>query len=107
MGEPHRERRPEHSPYKLGEDVVIEAFLLARTNFFIHANSSVANFVLCLNPALPHHDIYERYYWPYRMLDYSAVRLILGITRPVRRLFRLTDTQFRGPRPDDDKLPWN
>jgi len=31
------------SSYKLGLDVVIEAYLLARTDYFIHGNSNVAN----------------------------------------------------------------
>ena len=40
------------SPYKLGLDVVAEAWLLAKTDLFIHGNSNVANFVLCKNPLL-------------------------------------------------------
>jgi hypothetical protein len=40
------------SPYKLGLDVLVEAYLLARTDYFVHGNSNVANFVLSLNPEL-------------------------------------------------------
>ena len=42
------------SPHKLGMDVLLEAYLLAQTDFLIHGNSNVCNFVLCLNPNLPH-----------------------------------------------------
>lgn len=40
------------SGYRLGLDVLVEAYLLARTSFFIHGNSNVANYVLCLNPKI-------------------------------------------------------
>ena len=46
------------SPYKLGLDVVVEAYLLAKTDYFIHGNSNVANFVLCLNPLLESTYVY-------------------------------------------------
>lgn len=45
--------------YKLGEDVLVEAYLLCATNFFVHGNSNVVNFVLCENPSLPHKYVYE------------------------------------------------
>jgi hypothetical protein len=35
---------------KLGEEVLIEAILLSRSDFFIHTNSNVANAVCCFNP---------------------------------------------------------
>ena len=41
-------------PYKLGMDVLVEALLLASTDFFVHGNSNVANFILCQSPALDH-----------------------------------------------------
>ena len=40
--------------YKLGMDVLVEALLLSRTQHFIHGNSNVANFVLCMSPTLNH-----------------------------------------------------
>jgi len=46
-------------PYKLGEDVLLEAYLLCATNYFVHGNSNVVNFVLCANPSLPHKYVYE------------------------------------------------
>ncbi len=46
------------SPYKLGLDVVVEAYLLARTNYFIHGNSNVANFVLSVNDRLDSFYVY-------------------------------------------------
>lgn len=39
---------------KLGMDVLVEAYLLAECDFFIHGNSNVANFVLCKSPLLDH-----------------------------------------------------
>jgi len=39
---------------KLGEEVLSEALLLSRTDFFIHSFSNVSNFVLCANPTLFH-----------------------------------------------------
>jgi len=47
------------SPYKLGLDIVIEAYLLSRTDFFIHGNSNVANYVLSLNPKLEACYVYQ------------------------------------------------
>ena len=47
------------SPYKLGLDIVIEAYLLARTDYFIHGNSNVANFVVSLNAQLDSCYVYQ------------------------------------------------
>jgi hypothetical protein len=44
---------------RLGEEVLIEAYLLAGADFLVHGNSNVANFVLCLAPGLRHHYVYE------------------------------------------------
>lgn len=44
----------EFAPYKLGLDVITDAYLLARTDFLVHGNSNVSNFILCLNPGLEH-----------------------------------------------------
>ena len=56
----HRENMGRRFPkYKLGEDVIIETFLLSQTSHFIHGNSNVANFVLCNNPHLSHSYIYR------------------------------------------------
>ena len=50
------------SMQKLGDDAIIEAYLLARTQFLVHGNSNLTNFVLCNAPELPAHDVYQRYY---------------------------------------------
>ncbi len=50
----------EFSPYKLGQDVMVEAHLLANTDFFVHGNSNVANFVLCKNPNLDSVYVYQQ-----------------------------------------------
>lgn len=47
------------SPYKLGLDIVVEAYLLSRTNFFIHGNSNVANYVLSVSPQLDACYVYQ------------------------------------------------
>jgi len=41
--------------YTLGKDVLVEALLLAKTNYFISGRSNVVNFVLCKNPNLEHY----------------------------------------------------
>ena len=47
------------SPYKLGLDIIVEAYLLARTNYFVHGYSNVANFVMSLNDRLDSFYVYE------------------------------------------------
>ena len=63
FGEMHERREmPEnaaHTGYKLGMDILVEAFLLTRTNVFVHGNSNVANFVVCANPGLKNIYVYE------------------------------------------------
>jgi len=44
--------------YKLGEDVLAEAYILSHTSHFIHGNSNIVNYVLCLNPSLDHEYVY-------------------------------------------------
>lgn len=50
------------SRQKLGDDAIVEAYLLSRTQFLLHGNSNLTNFVLCNSPDLPSHDVYQRYY---------------------------------------------
>lgn len=45
----------------LGEQVLIEAILLSRTNFLVHGISNVAFAALCFNPQLQHLDVYSKY----------------------------------------------
>ena len=40
------------SPYALGLDVIAEAYLLSKSQWFVHGNSNVSNYVLCINPEL-------------------------------------------------------
>jgi len=62
FGEMHAEQfrveAPEFNPYKLGKDVLLEAYLLSRTDYFVHGNSNVSNFVLCKSPLLEHVDVH-------------------------------------------------
>lgn len=60
-GEPHKLRQ--HSPYVLGADVLKDCWALASySNVFVHGNSNVANFIQCLAPQLPSHDVYAEVY---------------------------------------------
>lgn len=76
-GEMHLDKSMGFDPYKLGEDVIIECLLLARTNFFVHGYSNIANFILCkslsqeacypyaeADPSMP--DVYSRAGLEYR-----------------------------------------
>lgn len=62
FGEMHSENTDnikKYSGYKLGVDVIAEAYLMSRTDYFVHGNSNVSNFVLCLNPDLASQYVYE------------------------------------------------
>jgi hypothetical protein len=62
-GEMHaRPSTHQFSKQKLGDDAIVEAYLLSRTQFLLHGNSNLTNFVLCNAPELPAHDVYQRYY---------------------------------------------
>lgn len=54
-------RKPRFSPYRLGEDVVVEAYLLSSADHFIHGISNVSAFVACNNPQLTCEDVYARF----------------------------------------------
>jgi len=49
-GKPIHIRKP--SPYQLGEEVLVEAYLLSRCNYFLHTCSNVSISVCMINPAL-------------------------------------------------------
>jgi hypothetical protein len=57
-GEMHQAYVDKYSGYKLGEDMIIEAYLLGATDYLIHGNSNVSNFVLCFNPKLEAKYVY-------------------------------------------------
>jgi hypothetical protein len=57
-GEPHHWSGPSNRGYKLGEDVLIEAYLLSGVDLLIHGSSNVTNFVLCNAPSLEHVYVY-------------------------------------------------
>tara|TARA_Y100001933_G_scaffold265198_1_gene336825 strand:- start:9747 stop:10598 length:852 start_codon:yes stop_codon:yes gene_type:complete len=60
-GEMHRRAKFTKYKKKLGEDIIIEAYLMAMTNYLIHGNSNVTNFVLCKNYELESFNVYEPY----------------------------------------------
>jgi len=63
FGEMHAKRAENadlnFSPYKLGLDVIVEAYLLSATDYFVHGNSNVSNYVLCLDPELESEYVYR------------------------------------------------
>jgi len=59
-GEPHLAKK--FNPYILGVDIIKDAWLLAKSDVFVHGNSNVTNFVRCLNPDMPAEDIYGHLY---------------------------------------------
>jgi len=80
----------EFSYYKLGEDVLVETYLLAETEFLIHGNSNVSNFVLCLNPDLEHKYVFEEIE---TKIDWDAVHLNIEAENQKRRLRRKNRNQ--------------
>jgi len=57
-GEMHRDRNYNDMKYKLGEDVLIEAYLLSMTDYLVHGSSNVTNYVLCKNSKMKNFYIY-------------------------------------------------
>lgn len=55
-GEEHAKNNCEGQ--KLFEEVVVDAYALAYTDVFIHGNSNVSNFVVCVNPEIINYNIY-------------------------------------------------
>lgn len=54
----HHSERASGYQYKIGEDVIIEAFLLAKTDFlFCFSNSNVNFLSRCINPNLEYYDL--------------------------------------------------
>lgn len=62
------------NPRVMGEDVIVEAWLLSKCDFFVHGNSNISNFIICLNPVLKHQDIYEEFY----SYNFSGIELFLA-----------------------------
>jgi len=72
----HSENNGKEFPsFKLGLDVVVEAYLLSDVDFFVHGNSNVVNFVLCKSPNLQNHYVYED------MIKYSYIKDIKNMIR--------------------------
>lgn len=62
-GEGHLDRKPADK-CRMGRDIIIECWMMARARHLIHGNSNVTNFAQSLNPDLSHFDIFERFYQP-------------------------------------------
>ena len=64
-GEAHEKRakgRIQTDGYKLGEDMIVEMLLMSTSDFFIHGNSNVSNFIRCFEPTLKCHNIFSPFY---------------------------------------------
>jgi hypothetical protein len=91
-GEMHaRPSTHQFSRQKLGDDAIVEAYLLSRTQFLLHGSSNLTNFVLCKSPELPSHDVYQRYYdgqaWESVVVD----KLAALMQAHVRNMSKLED----------------
>ena len=60
VGEMHHDNSLQNMKYKLGEDILVEAYLLSKTDYLIHGSSNVTNFVLCNNSKLENHFVYSK-----------------------------------------------
>ena len=47
---------------QMGEDVIIETWMMAASRRLVHGNSNIASFVRCLNPDLDAYDIFQPVY---------------------------------------------
>lgn len=57
LGEGHH--HPEDSNvYQMGVHALLDAYLLARADVFVHGNSNMSNFIICMAPAMPREDVY-------------------------------------------------
>jgi hypothetical protein len=82
VGEMHQQAG-KYSGYRLGMDVIIEAYLLSQTDYLVHGNSNVSNFVLCLNPVLEAKYVYDAD--PHTNFALGVLDRLLG-TRIVRKV---------------------
>jgi len=58
VGEAHH--HPENiTPYELGVQALVDAYLLASSSVFVHGCSNMSNFILCMAPEMQNEDIYE------------------------------------------------
>ncbi|MCW6036315.1 nodulation protein NodZ [Spirulina subsalsa FACHB-351] len=65
LGEAHAKNRKASggiSFNKLGMEALVDAYLLARCDQFIHGNSHLSNYVMCLSPDLKTENVYEGLY---------------------------------------------
>jgi hypothetical protein len=53
-GKPLHTRGPKSSPAQLGEDVIIEMWLMSKCDMLIHTLSNVSSIPLYINPQMPH-----------------------------------------------------
>jgi hypothetical protein len=64
---PARRSSPGRAPHEefggpvVGEEMLVEGLLLARTDLLVHGISNVSTVALCFAPRLPHVDVYARW----------------------------------------------
>lgn len=78
-GETHEANKGEYSKHRLGVEALVDAWLLAKSDVFIHGCSNMNNFILCVNPTMPHKDVYEGCY----ELEYEIHGKKLVVNKPL------------------------
>ncbi len=70
LGEAHEQADHGGSdPYQLGTQALIDAYLLARADVFVHGHSNMSNYIICMAPDTPGEDVYG----PARLVDFSKL----------------------------------
>jgi hypothetical protein len=84
------------SPCALGEDVVVEAYLLSMTDFFVRGNSNVADFVLCRSPNLQSRYVFADVAMRSRLRGMFWRQILSARLEKVRRPFTSYGRGVRG-----------
>lgn len=58
-GNDHLKNKGGVAAAEIGENCLVDALILARTNYFVHGTSNVSNFVTCFNSGLREVNVYE------------------------------------------------
>jgi len=87
-----RNKRVTNFPgYRMGEEVIIDAYLLASTQVLVHGSSSVSNTVLCMNSTLSHDHVFKDIHIPtWQWRAYKHIKIIPRRKNRVRKILRPT-----------------
>ncbi|MCG8525497.1 MAG: hypothetical protein MI748_03885 [Opitutales bacterium] len=94
-------KESEYDARRMGEDVILEAWAMARSDYFVHGNSNISNFVVCLNSELDHVDIFQGCYSTDKKgVDYLGMKIkSLGFywVSLIRRILGRINTKWGCP----------